>query len=90
MLAAAALMGVLVRRGWDTSVPRTLGAMLAGTVVIFGVGVTWLGYQVGLQTAIASGVRPFLVSEALKIAIVALALPAARRATQKAMADSTP
>jgi hypothetical protein len=35
-------------------------------------------------------VRPFLVSEALKIAIVALALPAARRATQKAMADSTP
>lgn len=89
MLLAAALMGVLVRRGWDTSVPRTLGAMLAGTVVIFGVGVTWLGYQVGLQTAIASGVRPFLVSETLKIAIVALALPAARRATQKAMADST-
>lgn len=82
MLLATVLMGVLVRRGWDATTPRALGAMLAGTVVIFGVGVTWLGYQVGQEAAVASGLRPFLGSEALKIAMVAVALPAARRAIE--------
>lgn len=83
MLLATVLMGLLVRRGWDSTVPRTLGAMLAGTAVIFGVGVTWLGYQIGQDAAIANGLRPFLGSEALKIAMVALTLPAARRAVER-------
>lgn len=83
MLLATALMGVLVRRGWDTTVVRTLGAMLAGTAVIFTVGVTWLGYQIGQDAAIANGLRPFLGSEALKIALVALSLPAARHAVER-------
>lgn len=83
MLLATVLMGLLVRHGWDTTVPRTLAAMLAGTIVIFAVGVTWLGFQIGQEAAIANGLRPFLGSEALKIALVALALPAARRAVDR-------
>lgn len=83
MLLATVLMGLLVRHGWDTTVPRTLAAMLVGTVVIFAVGVTWLGFQIGQEAAIANGLRPFLGSEALKIALVALALPAARRAVDR-------
>lgn len=67
--------GCAVRRGWDTTVARTLGALLAGTGVIFTVGVTWLGYQIGQEAAIASGLRPFLGSEAPKIAMVALRPP---------------
>lgn len=83
MLAATLLMGALVRRGWDTTFPRTLGAMIAGTIVIFSMGVTWLGYQIGQEAAIATGLRPFLGSEAIKIAMVALAMPVTRRAAER-------
>lgn len=83
MLAAAVLMGLLVRRGWDTTMPRALAAMLAGTVVIFAIGVTWLGLQIGREAAIANGLEPFLLSELLKIAMVAVALPAVRRAVER-------
>lgn len=78
MLAAAALMGVLVERGFDTTVPRALVALLAGTVVIFAVGLTWLAMQFGWSTAIESGLTPFLASEAFKVALVAVTLPGAR------------
>lgn len=83
MLAATVLMGALVRRGWDTTLPRALAAMVAGTVVIFAVGLTWLGLQVGWGPAIETGLEPFLLSETLKIAMVALALPAARQAVER-------
>lgn len=83
MLAAAVLMGLLVRRGWDTTMPRAVGAMAAGTVVIFAVGVTWLGLQIGGEAAIANGLQPFVLSELLKIAMVAVALPTARRAVER-------
>lgn len=43
---------------------------------------TWLGYHIGQESAIASGLRPFLASKALKTAMVALALPAIRRAAK--------
>lgn len=79
MLAAAALMGVLAQRGWDLTMPKAVAAMLAGTVVIFGVGVTWLAAMTDTGTAIEAGLEPFLLSEALKIALVAVTLPSVRR-----------
>ncbi len=83
MVVAAALMGVLVRRGFDTTMPRALVAMLAGTVVIFAVGLAWLTLQIGWSAAVANGLTPFLASEAFKVALVAATLPAARRLVER-------
>lgn len=79
MLAATVAMGWLARAGWDRTRPRTLAALLVGTAIIFTIGVAWLAVYVGVSSAIAIGLQPFLVSEALKIALVAALLPEAQR-----------
>jgi len=78
MLAAAGLMGVLAERGWDRTIPKALGAMLIGTAAIFAVGIGRLAYMIGAGPAVDAGLVPFLGSEALKIALVAVTLPTVR------------
>lgn len=82
---AAALVGWLAERGWDRSLPRTWAAMLMGDVIVFAAGLAWLvpflamakdlGGMAALQTAIASGVTPFLLGDALKIVLAGTLLP---------------
>ena len=75
---AAVLVGWLAGRGWDRSVALTLVAMALGTLVIFGLGVTWLGVFLGdADKAIANGLTPFLVGAAVKIVLAAAVLPLA-------------
>ncbi|MET9965420.1 biotin transporter BioY [Streptomyces sp. NPDC006356] len=78
---AAALVGELARRGNDRSVVGTIGLMALGNTVVYLVGTTWLALDLhlDLQAAVAEGVTPFLVSDALKIAMAAGVLPLAWR-----------
>ena len=76
-LAAAVLVGALADRGWCRTRLSTLGAFLAGTAVIFGLGVAWLTVLFGFSTAISAGVVPFLFSEAVKIALAVAVFPLA-------------
>lgn len=80
---AAALCGFLAERRADRSVWRSVPAMLAGEIVMYAVGVTWLGIDlhVGAGRAIALGLTPFVAGDALKAALAALALPAAWKLT---------
>ncbi len=77
-LAAAVLVGKLAERGADRSPLRTAGAMVLGNLAIYAVGVPWLmAYaKVSLLQALALGVLPFLIGDAIKIAIAAGLLPA--------------
>lgn len=78
-IAAAALVGALAERGWDRRVRTCALAMLVGEVVIYAVGLAWLArfpLSVGLLEA---GLLPFLVGDAYKLALAALAVPAAAR-----------
>lgn len=77
MLAATLVMGWMAPRSHTRG--GTLVAMLVGTGVIFTIGVAWLARQVGVDMALAVGLRPFVVSEALKVALVAVTLPEAQR-----------
>ncbi|GIE90188.1 biotin transporter BioY [Actinoplanes regularis] len=81
MVLAAALVGVLARRGADRTPWRVAPTMLLGNLVIYAVGVTWLAVALHLnaQQAIAAGMTPFLPGDALKIALAAGLLPAAWR-----------
>jgi biotin transport system substrate-specific component len=77
---AAILVGWLAEKGWDRSVVFTLAAMALGTALIFLPGVTWLAIFLGdLDKAVASGLTPFLVGAAVKIALAAALLPFAWR-----------
>ena len=78
-LVAALLMGWMAERGWGRSVLSTVGAMLAGTAVIFACGVSWLAYLIGPEQAVAAGLVPFLASAILKIIIAAILMPACWR-----------
>lgn len=72
---AAGLVGFLAERGWDRRRWTTLLAMILGNLVIYAFGVGWLSTFVGLGPAIAKGMLPFLIGDALKIALAMVALP---------------
>ncbi len=77
VLATVAL-GMLARLGWDRSAPKMAGAMLLGNVLIYVPGLLWLGLLYGWDKPILDwGLTPFLLGDALKLALAALVLPAA-------------
>ncbi|MBE1575732.1 biotin transporter BioY [Amycolatopsis roodepoortensis] len=74
---AGALVGALAGRGGDRTPLRTAGTMVLGNLAIYSVGVPWLMASTGfgLTTALEKGVVPFLIGDALKIAVAAALLP---------------
>jgi biotin transport system substrate-specific component len=78
-IVAGALVGRLAELGWDRRLIGAVGAMLIGNLVIYAIGVPWLMTVTGfdLATGIAKGVTPFLIGDALKLALAAAAFPVA-------------
>ncbi len=80
---AAFAVGYLAERGFDRRYVTAFLAMLAGLVVIYTCGSMWLGLfvrtaggaPVGVPTALALGVYPFVVADLLKLLIAASILP---------------
>ncbi|MBA2949252.1 biotin transporter BioY [Streptomyces himalayensis] len=85
MLLAATLVGALARRGGDRSVLRTAGTMLLGEAVIYAIGVPYLALATGmtLTQAVAAGLTPFLIGDALKAALAMGALPTAWKLAER-------
>ncbi|MFF4521354.1 biotin transporter BioY [Streptomyces bluensis] len=79
MLLAATVVGALARRGGDRSVLRMAGTMAIGELIIYAVGVPYLALaaDMSLTAAIAAGLTPFLIGDALKAALAMGALPTA-------------
>ncbi|MFD1713532.1 biotin transporter BioY [Amnibacterium flavum] len=72
-ILAAALTGWLAERKWDR---RFLGGMvsyLAGSAVVFAVGLPWLGFSLGLtvEQTLAAGLFPFIIGGIIKAVIAA-------------------
>jgi len=82
-LAAAALAGFLVERGWDRSWPWLLAAMTVGHAVIFAFGYAWLAALIGPMRAFALGVAPFALATVVKTLLAAALVGAARGAVVK-------
>ncbi len=84
-VVAAGLVGALARRGADRHVVSTLLLMAAGSIVIYLIGATWLAHDLGVGPAKAFdlGVRPFLLTDAAKIALAALVFPAAWKVARR-------
>jgi biotin transporter BioY len=80
---AAATVGRLAQRGGDRTPVRTAATMLAGTAIIYAVGVPYLmaSLHLDLGRALDLGMTPFLAGDALKVLLAAGLLPAAWRLT---------
>lgn len=76
---AAAIVGRLAELGWDRHLGGSIAAMAIGNLAIYLVALPWLAAAASLSAgdAIAKGLLPFLVGDALKIAIAAGIFPIA-------------
>lgn len=84
-VAAAFVVGLIVektgaKRLWDVT------AMIVGSLIIYLPGVIWLKVVTGMtwKAAMAAGVLPFLIGDALKIAVAAAIAPHLRQIIKRA------
>jgi biotin transport system substrate-specific component len=81
---AAFVSGEWIRRaGLKGSVASVL-PMLAGLVLIYGLGCLWLSQFVGWTSAWAVGVLPFLLGDLLKVGLAAAAVMLLTRKAKRA------
>lgn len=75
---AAYVIGLLAERGLERSVRTSIIPFLVGTVIIYVCGVAWLTVLLGsFSKAVAAGLLPFLIGDAIKLLAASVALPAA-------------
>lgn len=81
-LAAGYVVGRLAELGFTRTAWRAALAMLAGNAVIYVLGVAWLAHALdaSLRDAIAWGLTPFIIGDAIKVVLAAGLLPTAWRA----------
>ncbi|SMO35383.1 biotin transporter BioY [Ruegeria faecimaris] len=73
---ATLMLGTLAARGWDRSVVKMALALVLANVLIYVPGLLWLGQLYGWdQPILAWGLTPFLVGDAIKLALAALLIP---------------
>lgn len=77
-VAASYLVGRIAERGATEKVKSTFVAYVAGSAVIYTLGVLWLAQftGLGLAWAFANGVIPFLVGDLIKAVAAGAVLPA--------------
>ncbi len=78
MLVATFVLGQFARFRLDQKFLTALPSMLVGTVITFSFGLVWLHQYTGQSWSwtISAGLTPFIMGEALKIAIAGTSLPA--------------
>ena len=75
MFFASIIIGMLSEKGYANSYILCLIALLIGSVIIFTLGVGYLGIIIGFDKAISLGLLPFIPSEFFKIALAVLLIP---------------
>ncbi len=82
---ASYLVGKIAERGATVKVRSTVLAYAIGTTVIYTLGAIWLAQFTGkgLVWAIANGVVPFLIGDAIKAIAAGAVLPTAWKLTSK-------
>lgn len=98
-ILAAALVGWLAQREWDRKIVGTIVAFLAGSAVMYAVGLPWLyfslqnlgsavwhdylGYDSLIAATFGAGMVPFLLGDALKALLAGALLPLAWRGVRR-------
>ena len=75
MLLASLVIGFLSEKGFSHTYFKSLISLLIGSVIIFSLGVGYLGLIIGFDKAINFGLLPFIPSELFKIALAVAIMP---------------
>jgi biotin transport system substrate-specific component len=83
-IAAAALVGWLSQLHWHKKISGVVASFTIGNAVIYLFGLPWLAFALAnlnlasdITAVLTAGLMPFLVGDAIKIALAAAALPLA-------------
>lgn len=83
-IAAAAVIGFFAERNWDRKWFGVALGFIAGNATIYAFGLPWLsiflgavGYPNDLTATISAGLAPFVIGDAIKIALASTLLPGA-------------
>ena len=83
-IAAAAVVGWLAQLNWQRKVSGVLASFLIGNGVIYLFGLPWLAFALAnlgmasnASSVLAAGLIPFLLGDAIKMALAAAVLPSA-------------
>ena len=83
-IAAAAVVGWLAQLNWQKKVSGVIASFVIGNAVIYLFGLPWLAFALSnlnlasdLTAVLSAGLVPFLVGDAIKMALAAAALPLA-------------
>lgn len=79
---ATVLIAWLMDHGWKAGGLRVAGAMCGGTMVVWAVGVGWLGTLIGWHDAILQGLVPFVFGDIVKAVLAALTVTIGRSVVQ--------
>ena len=75
MTFAVVIISYLANKGFSTSYIKATFSLLLGTIVIFVLGILYLGSIIGYSKAIQAGLLPFIPSEIFKIALAVAIVP---------------
>ena len=75
-VACAFVVGLLVERGWGKNIWKTGIAMVAGSMVMYVFGLSWLSIYVSDSMLLQAGLYPFVVGDIIKIVAAATLVPA--------------
>ena len=78
-IVAAAVVGRLAELGWDRRFGGAIGMMLIGSAIIYAIGLPWLAVakDYTLSETVAGGLTPFILWDAVKLAVAAGIFPVA-------------
>ena len=82
-LLMAAVVGWLADRGWSRHALKLFIAGLIGLALVYLPGLAWLAQFVGMDKVLTFGFWPFILGDLVKLAVVALAVPAAWKLTRR-------
>ena len=83
MAIAAGVIGFLAERGYNDSYIKSLISLIIGTIIIFVLGVGYLGSVIGYDKALVGGLYPFMPSEFFKIGLAVVLIPSITRYINK-------
>ena len=75
----AFLVGRAADKGWSARPVALLSTMIAAEIIMLGCGALWIGALLGLPSALAYGVGPFIISDLVKVVLAAALVIAVTR-----------
>ncbi len=83
MLFASVAISYLANLGFSKTYFKATLSLVAGSIIIFSIGIIYLGSIIGYEKAIAVGLFPFIPSELFKIALAVSLIPTIHKIIKK-------